>query len=52
MWEVGFCRLFLLQKMEEWTNQIGSYGFIHYVQVDDSTNIAQISAERGWKCEI
>jgi hypothetical protein len=39
-----FCR--------KWTNLIGSYGFIHYVQVDDSTNIAQIAAERRWKCGI
>jgi hypothetical protein len=38
--------------MEEWTNLIGLYGFIHYVQVDDSTNITQIAAERGWKCGI
>jgi hypothetical protein len=35
--------------MAEWTNLIGSYGFIHYVQVDDSTKIAQIAAVHGWK---
>jgi glutamate/tyrosine decarboxylase-like PLP-dependent enzyme len=41
-----------LQKIDEWTNLIGSYGFMHYVQVDDSKNIAQIAAEHGWKCGI
>jgi hypothetical protein len=29
-----------------------SDGFIHYVQVDDLTNIAQIAAEHRWKCAI
>jgi hypothetical protein len=32
--------------MEEWMNLIGSYSFIHYVQVDDFKNTAQIAAER------
>jgi hypothetical protein len=46
IWEVCLFSFFW-QKMEEWTNLIGSYGFIHYIQVDDSMNIAQIAAERG-----
>jgi hypothetical protein len=33
---------FFLQKMDEWTNLIGSYGFIHYVQVDDSTKLPKL----------
>jgi hypothetical protein len=48
MWEVGFLGFFC----RKWTNLIGSYGFIHYVHVDDSTNIARIAAEHRWKCEF